>query len=166
MTITTDDVWVYRPESHKTEHHSRERRVYLGPKAQAILRPWLNRGADVYCFSPAEAEAARAEERRRDRKSPMTPSQAKRRARMTRKRRPGARYTKDSYRAAIQRACRKAGIPEWSPNQLRHSRATRLRELYGIEASQVVLGHSDPQVTTIYAERDFKLAARIMREVG
>ncbi len=73
---------------------------------------------------------------------------------------------KDSYRAAIQRACRKAGIPEWAPNQLRHTRATRLRELYGIEASQVVLGHSDPQVTTIYAERDFKLAARIMREVG
>ena len=41
VTITTDDVWVYRPESHKTEHHGRERRIYLGPKAQAIITPFL-----------------------------------------------------------------------------------------------------------------------------
>jgi site-specific recombinase XerC len=54
----------------------------------------------------------------------------------------------------------------WSPNQLRHSRATIIRERYGIEAAQVVLGHSDPRVTEIYAERDFAAAARIMREIG
>ncbi|MEX1229498.1 MAG: site-specific integrase [Planctomycetaceae bacterium] len=54
----------------------------------------------------------------------------------------------------------------WSPNQLRHSRATAIRERYGIEAAQTVLGHSDPRVTEIYAERDFAMAARIMREIG
>lgn len=37
----TADVWVYRPESHKMEHHGRERIVFLGPKAQAILRPYV-----------------------------------------------------------------------------------------------------------------------------
>ena len=54
----------------------------------------------------------------------------------------------------------------WSPNQLRHSRATIIRERYGIEAAQVVLGHSDARTTEIYAERDFAAAARIMREIG
>ena len=54
----------------------------------------------------------------------------------------------------------------WSPNQLRHTRATRIREKYGIEAAATVLGHSDPRMTEIYAERDFEMAARIMREVG
>jgi len=49
---------------------------------------------------------------------------------------------------------------------LRHSKATLIREKFGIEAAQVVLGHSDPKVTEISAERDFELAARIMREIG
>lgn len=54
----------------------------------------------------------------------------------------------------------------WSPNQLRHSRATAIRERFGIEAAQTVLGHSDPKVTLVYAERDFATAERIMREIG
>ena len=54
----------------------------------------------------------------------------------------------------------------WSPNQLRHSRATELRERYGIEVAQNVLGHSDPRTTAIYAERDYATAARIMQEIG
>lgn len=34
-------VWLYRPESHKTEHHGHERVVILGPQAQTVLRPFL-----------------------------------------------------------------------------------------------------------------------------
>lgn len=30
----------------------------------------------------------------------------------------------------------------WAPNRLRHSRATEIRERYGLEAAQAVLGHS------------------------
>ena len=33
------------------------------------------------------------------------------------RRAPGPRYTRHSYRVAIQRACRRAGIPLWSPHQ-------------------------------------------------
>jgi integrase len=32
-------VWTYTPASHKTEHHGRTRFIYLGPQAQAALRP-------------------------------------------------------------------------------------------------------------------------------
>ena len=50
----SEEVWVYMPASHKTEHHDRDRVVYIGPQAQEILRPYLQRPADAYCFSPAE----------------------------------------------------------------------------------------------------------------
>ena len=33
----TGDVWMYTPASHKTEHHGRERVIYIGPKAQEIV---------------------------------------------------------------------------------------------------------------------------------
>ena len=82
------------------------------------------------------------------------------------KRSPGDRYTKDSYARAIARACRKAGVEAWTPNQLRHSRATSLRKMYGIESAAVVLGHSDLDTTQIYAEADFEKAENIMRTVG
>jgi len=36
------EVWCNVPESHKTEHRDRERRIYIGPKAQSILLPYLN----------------------------------------------------------------------------------------------------------------------------
>ena len=53
-------VWAYRPESHKTEHHGRERVIFIGPQAQEILRPYLLRSPDAYCFVPAESEAQAA----------------------------------------------------------------------------------------------------------
>jgi integrase len=36
-------VWSYRPRSHKTEHHGRERVIFVGPKAQAVILPYLLR---------------------------------------------------------------------------------------------------------------------------
>lgn len=153
----TGPVWCYRPYSFKTEHQEGERRIFVGPQAQAILQPWLDRPAEAYCFSPRESvhtEAARIE--------PAT-------LKAQRKPRPGRRrefYSADSYRRAIARACKRAGIPVWAPNQLRHSRATELRQRFGLEAAQTVLGHRKADVTQIYAERDFALAQHVMAEVG
>src|SRR5262249_5383183 len=72
-------VWVYRPGSdrgtegeHKTAHHGHERAVLLGPRAQAILKPWLRPDLTAYLFSPKAAEALRNAARRQDRRSPMT----------------------------------------------------------------------------------------------
>jgi len=165
ITRGIDGLWLYRPSSHKTDHHGHERRIYLGAKAQKILRPWLDRDPDAYCFSPAEAVEARNERCRKARKL-MTLSQTGRSRKKNPKRTPGAKYTKDSYRTAIARACAKADIPVWTPNQLRHTQGTLIRGKFGLEASQVVLGHSTADVTQIYAERDFDLAKRVMREMG
>jgi hypothetical protein len=31
----------FRPESRKTEHHGRERVIFIGPSSQDVLRPYL-----------------------------------------------------------------------------------------------------------------------------
>jgi len=158
--------WVYRPHRHKLEHHDRERVVFFGPRAQEVIKPWLDREPDAYCFRPGDAVAARNARSRTNRKTPPRPSEARRTRKPDPKRAPGRRYTKDSYRVAIQRACRRVGIPPWSPNQLRHAQATELRRRFGIEAAQAVLGHSELGVTQVYAERDLSRARQVMREVG
>jgi integrase len=54
----------------------------------------------------------------------------------------------------------------WHPNQLRHTHGTEVRRLYGLEAAQVALGHSQANITQIYAERDMCLAEQVAREIG
>jgi integrase len=64
------------------------------------------------------------------------------------------------------RAGRRAGVPRWCPNQLRHRCATRVRRLYGLDGAAAVLGHRLGTVTEVYAEADFCKAIAIMREIG
>lgn len=44
------DVWVYRPESHKTEHHGVAREIMLGPRAKRLLTPFLSLDRGAYLF--------------------------------------------------------------------------------------------------------------------
>jgi integrase len=78
----------------------------------------------------------------------------------------GKAYSTDGYRLAIARACQKADIRRWTPNQLRHVKATEVRARFGLEAAQVYLGHGSANVTQIYAERDRSLAEKVAREIG
>ena len=106
----------------------------------------------------------------------MTPPQAARRMKLRPGRSKGKHYSKDSYRRCISRAVelanearQKAGLaplPHWHPNQLRHSLGTEVRQKFGLEAAQVVLGHSKADVTQVYAERDQRLAVEVARQVG
>ncbi len=163
---TSGRVWTYRPGSHKTEHHGRERVICLGPKAQAVLRPWLRPAPEGPLFSPAEAVAERNAEKRRLRKAPLTPSQRARARRRSPRKAPGDAYTADSYRRAIAYGCKWAGVPRWHPNRLRHNAATAIRSRFGLEAAQLVLGHAKADVTQVYAERDLARAVAVMAEFG
>ena len=175
---TSGDVWIYRPESHKTEHHGRERIICIGPKGQDVLRPYLLRAEGAYCFSPSESERKRLAERHARRRTPLSYGN---RPGTNRKRRPkkkaGDRYTTNTYRRAIHRAVELANrkrkaegdqdpLPKWSPNRLRHSAATEIRKQFGLEAAQVTLGHATADVSQIYAERDLTLAVEVMRKIG
>ncbi len=188
----TGDVWIYRPREHKTEHHGHRREIILGPKAQAILRPWLRANPEVFLFRPRDAMEQSRSERRASRRSPMTPSQEARASRSRPGRPPGEFYDTRAFSHAIARACDRAFphptlskiLPKdltpdqvaelkswrkdhrWHPHRLRHAAATSIRARYGLEAAQVILGHSKADVTQIYAERNMLKAVEVMREIG
>jgi len=176
------EVWLFQPASHKTEHHGKQRVVCIGPKAQTIIAPYLLSEPTAYCFSPAESEAKRHEEMRARRKSKVQPSQQDRKKARPR-RVPATIYNKDSYARAIRRAVDKANkilrsqaeelqinnptlLEHWAPNRLRHSAGTAVRKQFGLEAAQVVLGHSKADVTQVYAERDQALSVEVMKAIG
>jgi integrase len=173
VQITTGDidrsapVWEFKPKHHKNECRGKNRVVMIGPRAQSILEPWLRPDEpERPLFSPRDRMADLSIERRAARKSPLTPSQRARRPNPDRSRPPKDRYTSCSYRRAIQRACDAAGIDQWSPNQLRHSAATKIRAHAGIDVASTVLGHASPDTTLIYAEKDLNLARETMARLG
>jgi integrase len=160
------DVWLYTPERHKNAYRGHKRTIYLGPRAQTILRPYLARDPMTFCFSPAEAEAERNQRRRSNRRSPMTPSQARRRAKPNPKRAKKQRYDVPAYRRAISYGVKRADVPLWHPNQLRHSCGTEVRRVFGLDAAQLILGHKTLSMTQVYAEVDQGKAVEIVRAIG
>jgi integrase len=179
------DAWLYRPAAHKGSRAGRPLIVPLGPRGQAVLEPFLDRPADLPCFSPAEV-AGRSVGRRA----------------------PGSRYTTGSYRRAIERACELAfampaelrhvrpvrrrrgeGDAElaarsadrerrlvaaaewrrahcWHPHQLRHAAADRAKRVLGLDGARAYLGHSEVSTTEIYEARDLAMAREIARAIG
>jgi integrase len=162
----TGPVWLYRPGSdqasgvHKTAWRDHERIIAIGPRAQEVIKPFLKTDLLAYLFSPAESMEAFYQKWRKPDRRPV--NALKRRT----KRRPGARYTVNSYRYAIARACDKAGVPHWNPHRLRHTKATEIRREAGLDAARVVLGHRSPKITEVYAEIDVNKAAEVMERLG
>jgi len=159
-------VWTYRPASHKNRHRGLDRVIFLGPQAQEVVKPFLTTNLEAYLFSPRAYVEAMHRRRADLRKTRRTPSELRRRRKAKPRRVPAERYNRRSYRVAIVRACRKAGVPAWSPLQLRHTAATLIRAKYGLEAAKAILGHSRVETSQIYAERDMGRAAEIMAEIG
>ena len=105
-------VRVYCPKEHKTAWHGHERKIYIGPRAQQVLAPFLLREPTAYCFCPAEAEEERRQRLHEERSTPLSCGNV---PGSNRKHNPqwraGDRYTTDSYRHSIARACDKAAPP-------------------------------------------------------
>jgi len=162
------DVWLCCPLRHKTAHHGKTRSVVIGPKAQGILRKYLRTELAAYLFNPADSVRQRLALAHADRKTPVQPSQQQRAARAAArpKRRFRDYYTTQAYELAIRRACIDAGVKHWSPNQLRHTRATELRRQFGLDTASAVLGHAKIETTQIYAEKNLELAAQAARATG
>ena len=186
-----DGVWCYRvrPDANKTEHAGRERLVYIGPRGLAALRPWLPADPEAFVFSPARALEEWNASRVAARVTPRQPSQALgvRRRRRPKGSGPGERYTTDSYRRAITRACdaafphplagRRGLTPEqaeelrrwrekhrWHPHQLRHNAATFIAEHEALDVAQLLLGHSSIATTLRYVKvADHRAALAALR---
>lgn len=196
-------VWLYKPASHKTAWKGKARVIYIGAKAQSLLRGFFTPDMSDYLFSPARAGEEFRADRAAGRKTPKYPSHMKRNvAKQVKnpKRRPADRYPRLSYLTALTRGCDRAFPPvgerarrsgesvatwrtrltteertrvktwqrehHWHPNPLRHSYATKVRREHGLEAAQVLLGHSRADVMQVYAERTEALAATVAAKIG
>ncbi len=147
----------------------------------------------MYCFRPIDSEAKRRAEVHTNRKTPLSCGNRPGSNRRSKpKRSAGECYTTGSYGRAIKRACDKAfphpklgyklrssftdaekrelrewqSQHHWAPNQLRHTAATEIRKRHGLEAAQVILGHSQLGVTQVYAERDIAKGMEVARLIG
>jgi integrase len=135
LHVVSNELWVYRVSQSGSklahlEHITRE--VPLGPKCIALLKPYLKGKAPTdYVF---DSNAEKPEWKRAKKSTP---------------------YRHDSYATAVERACERAGVPVWTPKQLRHSLATEVANspLMDIDTARRVLGHSDVATTIKYTVR-------------
>jgi integrase len=158
-------VWVYTVRRHKTAHRGLRRTVYLGAAAQSVILAHIE--GQVLAdgdrlFSPRRQQAERFETMRAKRKTKVQPSQVSR-SKAKPKRAPGERYTPESVCRAVAKACKKAGVPVWSPYQLRHLVAAELRKAgWSLEHVRAALGHSHASMSAHYATgADAALAAEV-----
>jgi integrase len=137
----TNSVWTFKPPKHKTQKRGKHRLIALGPKAQAILAKYL---FGDRCFRYSSASYRRAVHRACDRAFPA----------------PDDIASNPRKLAAWQHDHR------WSPNQLRHTAATAIRQEFSLEHAQVTLGHSGANVTQIYALADQAKAVEVALRIG
>lgn len=177
---TSSTPWVYVPQRHKNKRRGKQRRVPIGPRARPLLEPYLQRVVTRACFVPQEVQDARNAERRASYVPPDDALGDYRDWRSAKRRRRGnprygERYTTDTYRQAIQRLCEAAGVPEWTPGQLRHNAEQQVeRQLIAqgydpIRARRlagVVLGHSRVETTDIYADQAAIDASEMLERIG
>ncbi|MCC6796666.1 MAG: site-specific integrase [Candidatus Hydrogenedentes bacterium] len=158
---TSGAVWLVRLAHHKTSYRGHDRILYFGPRAQRVLKEFLNdRPVHDFLFSPREAESERYTKSLTHRRPDQLPN-VRRTSRVL-----GEVYTVNSYRRAVQYGCMKAKIPVWNPHRLRHNAATIVRREYGLEAAQLILGHARADVTQVYAEVNHVKAIEVAKSIG
>ena len=79
---------------------------------------------------------------------------------------PLFKIIRTAYCRAITRACEKAGIDRWVPHQLRHTAADAVRQQFGLEHTQSVLGHSKANMSEHYAKAGSIKAAEVALKIG
>lgn len=142
-------VWRYVPKKHKTAHKGKQRHIPIGPQAQAIiLAHTADRDPHEYVFTPQRSTPKRRGSGA-NKDEPRKPSPH-----------AGARFTEAAIRRAITRATEKAGLPHWTPYQLRYTRLREIRNAQGREAAQAVAGHSEAVMTDHYAPANWSRAAK------
>lgn len=172
--ITSGPVWEYRPSTHKTEHHEKDRVVMIGQRAQAVLREFMSTDLQAFVFSPDGSAGARPYDRASYRNAIIRGCETAfempdelRDIRKTLKKvashddspPPSAKELRRLAREWRQEHC-------WTPNQLRHNFGTEARRQAGLEAARVALGHTSTKTTEIYAERDVEAARAIAARIG
>ncbi len=110
--VRAQDVWEYRPATHKTDYHGRDRIVFIGPEAQALLAAYLLRDSHLHCFSPQENVRDWLKVKNQSRVTPLSCGNGRGKGSSKKcKRAPSGCYSSSSYRRAVHRACDRAFPP-------------------------------------------------------
>ncbi|MDR0703952.1 MAG: site-specific integrase [Planctomycetaceae bacterium] len=131
----SDDIWIYEPFEHKTERKGKRRLIAIRKTGQTILEKYRSKPESDFIFSSPNSK-------KRQKKGKRYNNQ----------------YSVSGYESAIRRAALKAGVPHWTPNQIRHRFATDVDD-----TAQILLGHTNKKVTNRYIDHDkekVKQAAR------
>jgi len=187
--------WAYCPDQHKNAHREHQRTIFFGPRARAILQPFLRpESPETYLFSPAQVvraqrEAAkvphRSDARRAQAAATKRHLEAEQRLQKSGRRRPktsrraGDCYNRHSLANALRRVCKRAGVAYFNPHRIRHTTRRRLEELVSLaavesvignefasEETQATLGHSSKRMTQRYGGILYGLAASVMEQHG
>jgi integrase len=141
--------WTLR--KHKTAHKGKVREVAIGPRARRIVDRWAAGKA------PGDPVFATGDLGRV--KTSGTIRKRKRRTKRT-------AFTSTDIRKDVARACKAAGVPHWTPYQLRHAGISDVRRKMGLEAAQAHGGHASVKMTEHYARLTFDDAARVALKIG
>ena len=130
--------WLYVPPSGgKTLHLERARRVWIGPRARALLTPWLAvcRPEDRVWQLPARRGGG------------LVPVRI------------------EFLRWCLANACRRAGVPVFTPHQIRHTYATELHRRYEDDALVAAAIGDTPEVARhVYVDDPADATARRVAE--
>lgn len=173
--------WAYCPAKHKTARRGKSSVILFGPEARAVIEPFLaGRRDDEPLFSPAESSRQRWDNERNERlawnekcrdmqiemgildavRAGWRMRHANRKKPVANpKRKPGTQYDRTSYRNAVLRACRAAGVPEFTPYRIRNT-ALQLAELAtDLDGAAALAGHSSVNTSKRYTKQNVKRAA-------
>jgi integrase len=148
MIDRSQEIWVADLHQHKNSCRGKSRRLFIGPKAQAALKPLLlDEQPDEPIFSPL-----RVDDRQPKRKG---------------KRLPGKSYARYSMAQVLRRAIDRGGIePKWTMAMLRHSAACKILESFDIETTRQVLGHATVKMSSHYAQDSDSAAREAAKMIG
>jgi len=169
-----EGLWDYRPGSYKTAAYVGDIEFPLGKPEQELIAPYLEgkKPAEAI-FSPRTAQEERNSERRANRKTKISPSQAVRdKARAAKPSRISEFYNRDSYRQAIEYAIKKGNrqlpedqqIPHWFPYLLRNAGETAIELEHGLDKAQAQLGHTSADMTKRYSRAQKKQRDELARQ--
>jgi integrase len=144
--------WLYYPERHKNAYRGHTRQVALGPKAQEILRPFIQRclecrGKEGYVFNAVESYREALAMRHAARKTkegygngPGTNCTGARLKSI------GERFTEDTYREMVTRAIKRAnrGIEAAYLEQVKKKTVGELDAVQGVELESRRVPHWHP----------------------
>ena len=72
MVDRSGDIWTVDLRQQKKAHRGKKRVLYIGPKAQVVLSPYLLRGPDEFLFRPRDSERKRRQALHEQRVTPLS----------------------------------------------------------------------------------------------